>query len=728
MAILIFYSYKLCFFWAEPFFKNIFLTPVLGLGEITLGGMPLKYFLSQSIHAGRLPLWTDGIYAGVPLLSETTIGAFNPLSILYLLFNPFYAHSLNFFVGFFISMIFMYKYVRLLGLSKYSSTLSSIAFTFSGFITLRIMHNLVIDTVIWFPGAFYFTEKIIKKENLKDTLFLSLIFAIQIVAGAPQYALYSIFGCGVYLLSRLLFSKERLRVKKSIASFALSLLIAIGLSAVQTIPTLEYVVNSVRSKGLKTEKVKEYPMTIKELSSLVLPKMFGTPYDNSYVNEPEKQGFYWENTPYVGFVVFGLFLLALLTGFNACKLIFTGALLVFTGLSVGLILPLAAFLEIPPLNFFRMPSRFMIFSVFSIAILSAYGMEIIVKKFKNKGYLMLVLIFISVFELLSFGTEFNSVISYKKLYQVPQTAKVITKDNDKSRIFNNIIIGGKNINPDEIVLNREAGWSNGVSEYLKLTGYLKPNLNLVFGINNFGGSLALEMGRSREFIDLLNSEMINSFNEYGDEILNKKIIKLFNLASITHIISPYELGGESINLLEKVSEDNEINQYVYKNSKAFENVYLVDKLIYARDGKEAKELLVSETFDPEKEVIVEDEKLQLSEAENEGKSIGEIVEVKKIDNGSDVEIKCSNNSDAILVFTDTYYPGWIAYVDGRLSPIYRVNYIFRGVKLEKGEHKINFKYEPESVRIGILISVGTLIVCVVVMVGIIVWNKKNEQI
>lgn len=86
--------------------------------------------------------------------------------------------------------------------------------------------------------------------------------------------------------------------------------------------------------------------------------------------------------------------------------------------------------------------------------------------------------------------------------------------------------------------------------------------------------------------------------------------------------------------------------------------------------------------------------------------------------GSDrVVIDAQARTLGMLVLTDTWYPGWKATVDGRPTPIRRVNYLLRGVSLRPGVHRVEFRYQPSSWRIGWIISLVTalgLIVAVAV--------------
>jgi hypothetical protein len=69
-----------------------------------------------------------------------------------------------------------------------------------------------------------------------------------------------------------------------------------------------------------------------------------------------------------------------------------------------------------------------------------------------------------------------------------------------------------------------------------------------------------------------------------------------------------------------------------------------------------------------------------------------------------VQITASLPKKGILVLNDSDYPGWTVRVDGRQSRWTTANYLFRGVLLEPGVHKVRFEYRPRSFLIGALVS------------------------
>ena len=79
----------------------------------------------------------------------------------------------------------------------------------------------------------------------------------------------------------------------------------------------------------------------------------------------------------------------------------------------------------------------------------------------------------------------------------------------------------------------------------------------------------------------------------------------------------------------------------------------------------------------------------------------------------------------LVLLTDTYYPGWKAYVDGERAQIYPTDYLFRGVFVSEGEHKIEFVYDPASFKLGIAISVAAVLSLVGLLALQRYWERKE---
>jgi uncharacterized membrane protein YfhO len=77
---------------------------------------------------------------------------------------------------------------------------------------------------------------------------------------------------------------------------------------------------------------------------------------------------------------------------------------------------------------------------------------------------------------------------------------------------------------------------------------------------------------------------------------------------------------------------------------------------------------------------------------------------------------------AILVVSQTRYPGWKAIVDDKETPVFRANFAFSGIVIPAGGHQVRFVYEPRSFRIGVVIS-G---VSVLVLAGLGTINRRRD--
>jgi hypothetical protein len=81
-------------------------------------------------------------------------------------------------------------------------------------------------------------------------------------------------------------------------------------------------------------------------------------------------------------------------------------------------------------------------------------------------------------------------------------------------------------------------------------------------------------------------------------------------------------------------------------------------------------------------------------------------------NRLDLTVNAEENS--LLVLSDTYYPGWNAFVDGKKTKIYRADYTFRAIPLSAGTHRIEFVYDPMSFKLGAAATLLGILGCVVI--------------
>jgi hypothetical protein len=71
---------------------------------------------------------------------------------------------------------------------------------------------------------------------------------------------------------------------------------------------------------------------------------------------------------------------------------------------------------------------------------------------------------------------------------------------------------------------------------------------------------------------------------------------------------------------------------------------------------------------------------------------------------NEVKLILTADQDGMLYFNESYYPGWVAEVDGMKVPVMRANYAFMAVPVRQGHHAVQFEFAPTSFRVGGLLS------------------------
>lgn len=161
-------------------------------------------------------------------------------------------------------------------------------------------------------------------------------------------------------------------------------------------------------------------------------------------------------------------------------------------------------------------------------------------------------------------------------------------------------------------------------------------------------------------------------------------------------------AGSSSNHFELVY-DGEVK--VYENRHAFPRAFVVHRAAVASGMEDAFAIMEQADFDPAQVAVIEGDPplaqlAALAEGQATANSSVQITEYRD----NEVKLRVKTERPGLLVLSDTYYPGWKAYVDGEKTPIYATDVALRSVYLEAGEHEVRFVYWPASFRLGALIS------------------------
>jgi hypothetical protein len=181
------------------------------------------------------------------------------------------------------------------------------------------------------------------------------------------------------------------------------------------------------------------------------------------------------------------------------------------------------------------------------------------------------------------------------------------------------------------------------------------------------------------------------------------------------------LFGRSKTKYHQVYVDNEMR--VLEDTAALPRAFLVPNARVAPSLGTALSEMIHRPFRPDQEVILADgatTQATAPVAERGGQGTARVVSYAP----GDVQIHTSATADAWLVLSDTYYPGWTAAVDQQPVSVLRGDVLFRVIPVPAGEHDVEFKFEPTSVKIGLLIS---LIAVLMVVAGLVLAGTATRS-
>ncbi len=186
-----------------------------------------------------------------------------------------------------------------------------------------------------------------------------------------------------------------------------------------------------------------------------------------------------------------------------------------------------------------------------------------------------------------------------------------------------------------------------------------------------------------------------------------------DMLNVKYILSPYDVPDKLYPEVFKAARKR-----VLENKSVLPRAFFVDSLEVRHGKKAIFERIKQLNFDPHKEAILE-EKPPFAVHGASGNHV-EITHYAI----HQIDLKASVAKPALLVLSEVYYPaGWKAFVDGKPTKIYKTNYMLRSIFLKSGEHTIQFVFRPKAFRLGLSITLVTL----VLLLGLIFCGWKRER-
>lgn len=95
----------------------------------------------------------------------------------------------------------------------------------------------------------------------------------------------------------------------------------------------------------------------------------------------------------------------------------------------------------------------------------------------------------------------------------------------------------------------------------------------------------------------------------------------------------------------------------------------------------------------------------------------------------EMTIRTVANRDGFLVASEVYEENWRAYLNGEPAELYQTNGTLRGVAIPAGEHTVEFRYEPPSLRIGLWVTgISTLAMIIACAAAAWTWWARPRAV
>lgn len=694
-------------------------------------------FLAVSLEElGQQPLWNPYSFGGTPLLANFQTAAFYPLNILLFIFPFAIGWSLLILSQQILAGAFMYWYLSSLKLKYYARFLGSFVYVFCGFMIAWLEWGTLGSVALWIPLLLLSIDKIFltslrggttkqsKKNEItsaftklrNDIKVWSVVFVLSLTfsffAGHLQTFFYLNIIAVCYFIAKWIQFKK---LKKLLLLFLVLSICFLILTAIQWIPTLQFVLQSARNADqLNAWQQAGWFIPWQNLIQFVAPDFFGNPTTLNYWG-------IWNYAEFIGYIGIFPLIMAIFALFyrHDKKTLFFGT---FFFLSLIFSLP-TIFAKIPYLlqiPFFAtsQPTRLLFITDFSLSILAALGLDFYLRsEVKRK------ILYPALFIFVIFAGLWIFVLSGYKILHVNYAEIVVSKHNlylptglfiivillltvsaflKQVKINTAIIVILLLISVFDLFRFADKFIPFTSKDYLfpptSALSYLQnqkgkfrimetdseilpPNFSIMYHLQSLDGYDPLYLQRYGELMITMQRGKPDIQPPFGfNRIITPTTVdsRLIDLFGVKYVMSLSDLRDPK---LTKVFAEGQTK--IYKNSQAFPRAFLVTGIKPVSGKNEA----IAAMFDPKINLhttaIVEGWDQQRTKFSGGTAKIASYQE-------NLVTISTQSKENSFLVLTDTFYPTWRVLVDGAEQNIYRTDYNFRGVLLPPGNNTVVF--------------------------------------
>ena len=742
-------------------------------GVSSLQFIPWRSLAFESVINGEMPFINPFNGLGSPLLANYQLAFFYPPNWIQLPFFMLWkaqgiAISYNMLVPLHLATaaVGMILFLRSIRCSPSASAFGALAFSLCSYLIARISFISIIWTLTWLPWMLFtvtlvlnsvIQKKISNRKGWCHFLAFTAVFVMLLLGGHAQTAWYSILITAGWSLAYGYSINKWNGTFRSIGLFLSGGFFASMISAIQLIPTWEFLQQSQRADSVDFNYAMTYSFWPWRILTFLLPDFFGNPGNGTFWG----YGNYWEDASYIGLIplFFSIYVV-----FQYRKVFFPqpekrlavryfGVVAVTAIIiSLGKYTPLYGILfhYIPTFDMFQAPSRWIILTSFSLAVLSALGFESFIELYALNQKKIFLLIVVCA------GVIFAGITGMAILSEIPKTmsialiragfigiiglslsALLLRTKNVKNLhywIFGIVLLTGIDlltIGSPLIPFTTAALYQNSNNEIQKQL--IEPRTYLISG-----DEYDLKFARFFRTHDFRPIEDWNNLRYVSLPDINilSSIPYINNFDPMVpaeyQLISNYLKRGENqsvdrwlrhlnTGIIEKIDVESSLG-LIYSSiaDSHFIHTYTCTNIFSITNSDNFSPMETVNFSNPDQPIYMNTDSDTVIATQCLPKAG---VKISGLTSTQDtVEFQFRSEEPTWVQLAIIWYPGWVAYQDGLIIEVNKVNGILTGARIDAGSHKVVFSYEPESFRIGLIISSSGIIL--LLFVTIFIYTSK----
>jgi Bacterial membrane protein YfhO len=707
--------------------------PHAEMGDLVTELYPWKVITRRAAARGTLPLWNPYALLGAPFVGDPDSALFYPANLPFLVLPTAIAWSLAFPIRTFLAGLFTALYARSLGARPHAALYAGVAFAFSGWMT-AFQPRPHVDAALWLPAVLLAVDRLRERGDGPSAALTAAAFALPVLGGQPECAAHVTLVGLVYFVYRLFWPRrppEEVGGRAHFAgSFVLAGALALGLASVQILPTLEFIRQLDRSLDASWGH-----KPLAEIAAFVSRDLGANP-NSAGVEIPECAA-------YAGMLTLLLAPIALRSRNLRDAVFFWALLLVVLGIIYGFGPFYVLSRHVPVLR--GIPNwRLLAVADLCLALLAALGLSAICDRSAGRPasaveWVSAAAVFVAaaagilwVMEKGRLGFHPHPWISFRTIRGPASSAGVLLA----AAVFLALALSGRIRTPVVAVLALAFGAIDLLSaacrfipftspsriyppsptlEFLardpqphrvvSIDGASGPGFEQVYGLESPIG-FNVVVHRAERVLSIFG------FQESRPVFLSERIVasrgRLLDLMNVKYLVTTTTNRGAdrlagNAERFRLVFSDASVR--VFENRTVLPRTFLVPasgiEVVRAENAQLAR--ICAADFDPSNSVV-------LPEPPPPAPFRGESAPILPpgvagfAQGVNDVRLVASVAEPSVLVLSQTYYPGWRVLVDDRPQPLLRADYAFAGVALAPGRHTVRFTLQPNSLRIGALIT------------------------